>query len=132
MADLRGTWKGTWGGTPLTLVLAEHLDDGEPAGGLYLGSFLLLGERAPMVSGVMTYTSRGEAVSVSVRGWARATGPAAVTLVLAAASPSGNQRLAVTGPVSQRLSGTGASDFRWGPQGPVEIARVEGPPAALR
>jgi hypothetical protein len=123
--DLRGTWTGTWGGTPLSLLITEQADAGDPVRGVYLGTFLVLGERAPTLSGVMTYTRRGEAVSVSVRGWTRA-----VTLVLAAATPDGNQRLALRGAGSERLAGTGESDFRWGPQGMVEIARTAGPPPA--
>src|SRR6266540_3104030 len=85
-SDLRGTWTGTWGGTPLNVVITAQADGGDPAGGVYLGTFLVFGERAPTVSGVMTYTRQGEAVSVSVRGWTRASGRA-VTLVLAAAAP---------------------------------------------
>ena len=129
LPDLRGSWTGTWGGTPLNVLITAQEDVGDPAGGVYLGTFLVLGERAPTVSGVLTYARQGEAVSVSVRGWARASGRA-ISLVLAAAAPDGNLRLALGGASPQRLTGTGKSDFRWGPQGTVEIARTAGPPSS--
>jgi hypothetical protein len=121
--DLRGSWTGTWGGTPLSVLITDQSEDGDSTGGVYLGSYLLLGERSPTLSGVMTYTRKGEAVSVSVRGWTHSSG-GAVAVTLTAAAPDGILRLALRGATPERLAGTGESDFRWGPQGAVQISRT--------
>jgi hypothetical protein len=67
LPDLRGTWKGTWSGTPLTLVILEQ-QEALPVGDVFLGTWHVLGRELPGVSGVLTFIVRGEAVSVNVRG----------------------------------------------------------------
>src|SRR5215471_5473703 len=46
MPDLRGTWKGTWGGAPLTLIILEQRD-GEPADGVTVGPWQVFGRNFP-------------------------------------------------------------------------------------
>src|SRR5262249_61564937 len=46
MPDLRGTWTGTWGGAPVTLVILEQRD-GEPVDGVTVGPWQGLGEDLP-------------------------------------------------------------------------------------
>jgi hypothetical protein len=65
--DLRGTWVGTWGGTPLSIiVIAQDVGTGES--GVVIGSWQLLGQYYPMVNGIMTTTIRGESVSTNMTG----------------------------------------------------------------
>ena len=65
--DLRGTWKGTWGGTPLALLVIDQQGT-VPVGGVTLGPWSLSGDALPALSGVLTFQSAGAAVSVNVRG----------------------------------------------------------------
>jgi hypothetical protein len=123
--DVRGTWTGSWGGSPLSLVVIDQTDDAAESG-IYLGSFLLLGNRTPGVTGVMTSTIAMERVSVNIQGWFGYTGTA-LTLVLRAATGGGDQTLRLTA-IGERLVGTGSSNFRWGPQGRVELTRQVAPP----
>jgi hypothetical protein len=118
--NVKGTWTGTWGGTPMSLVIIDQTDDAAESG-IYLGSFLLLGNRTPAVTGVMTSTIARRMGSVNIQGWFGYTGTA-LTLVLRAATGAGDQRLGLTA-IGDRLVGTGSSNFRWGPQGSVELTR---------
>jgi hypothetical protein len=119
--DLRGTWTGTWGGAPLTLVVTDQTELGAPSG-LYFGSTLVLGQRAPGVSGVITSTIAGQPLSASVNGWLGSSG-AAVTLLLQARTLHGTLQLTLTRLPADRLVGRGESDFPWGPRGDVELSR---------
>src|SRR5205823_14574273 len=65
--DLRGTWKGTWGGTPLALLVIDQQGT-VPVGGVTLGPWSLSGDALPALSGVLTFQSAGAAVSVNARG----------------------------------------------------------------
>jgi hypothetical protein len=120
--DLRGTWSGTWGGTPLRLVIFEQRDAGA-ASGIYVGSWLAVGHRQPGVSGVLTFRNRSEDLSVSAEGWLGASAPG-LRLVVHAAPTDGPQQLTLTLVEPQRFIGTGTSRFRWGPQGAVELTRA--------
>jgi hypothetical protein len=118
--DLRGTWTGTWGGTSLTLFVLEQ--NGESAsGGVAVGSWSLLGERLPGLSGVLTLTVRGEAVSVNVRG-RLGDSNGRLTLVLDQLTTNGAQ-ITLTSVDEHRLAGVGTSRASWEPQGPVELTR---------
>lgn len=119
--DLRGTWQGTWGGTPVTLVLVEQSEFGAYSG-IYLGPVQLLGQRLPGLNGILTSTIRGEAVSISVEGWVGGSGGQS-TVVLSGRMPSGTQALKLTRVEAERLAGTGESTFPGGPQGLVELTR---------
>ncbi len=121
LPDVLGTWTGTWGGTPLTLVITEQKELGAYSG-LYFGPVQLLGQRAPGLTGVMTSTIAGQPVSASLQGWLGATGQR-VSLVLYARTVHGIQQLALTGVEAGRLTGRGDSDFQWGPHGEVELRR---------
>jgi hypothetical protein len=121
MPDLRGTWKGTWGGTPCTLLVIE-----QPAtvasGGIAIGPWPLFADRLPALAGVLTFTVRDEPVSVNVQG--RFGGLSGrLTLVLDGLTPNG-ERLVLTRLSDDRLRGHGTSRPVWEPQGPVELRRV--------
>jgi hypothetical protein len=119
--DLRGSWTGTWGGQPLGLLITEQ---GELVGssGVYWGTTQIFGHRQPGLAGIMTYTSQGRPVSVSVQGWVYYAQPRPV-LVLRSETPDGPQALTLTRVEEQHLAGSGSSHFRWGPQGAVDLAR---------
>jgi hypothetical protein len=118
--DLRGTWTGTWGGTPLALLVIDQQGT-LPVGGVVLGPWSLAGEALPALSGVLTFQSAGAAVSVNVQGrfgdWHDR-----LTLVLDALSPNGEQ-IVLSELTPDRLRGTGTSLPSWEPRGPVELRR---------
>ncbi len=120
--DLTGSWTGTWGGGPLTLLLTEQtIGPGES--GLVLGPWQVLGERYPTVAGVLTTTIRGERVSTNAEGLLGLSG-GAVILTLRARSSAGDQRLTLRLMDRDRLQGAGESQYRWGPQGAAELTRL--------
>ncbi|HEY7648491.1 MAG TPA: hypothetical protein VID04_05755 [Methylomirabilota bacterium] len=120
--DFRGSWTGTWGGGPVRLVITEQ-DDQDWRSGVYVGSWQVLGQRVPGVSGVLTSAIAGDQVSASVKGWLTISARGALTLWLEARSVNGVQRLTLVSGPPDRLAGAGDSDFRWGPRGPIELSR---------
>jgi hypothetical protein len=122
--DLRGTWSGSWGGAPLTLLVTEQ-QEMDSASGVHLGSLQMFGERAPTLSGVMTSTIRGDAVSTSVQGWFGYLN-GTLTLLVRGSTSDGPLELSLTRVEPERLAGTGSSSFRWGPRGHVDLIRRVG------
>jgi len=118
--DLRGTWTGTWGGAPLTLLVLEQ-HEASPGDGVSLGSWHVLGRELPGVSGVLTFTVRGEAISVNVQG-RLGDSNRRLTLVLEPVTVNGGQ-ITLTRLGEHRLAGVGTSQMSWEPQGPVELVR---------
>jgi hypothetical protein len=116
--DLRGTWTGTWAGTPLTLVVLEQAGTVN-SGGVMLGPWSLSGDDLPALSGVLTLQSNGRPTSINVRGrfgdW-----QGRLTLVIEGLTRDGEQ-LVLTEVTRERLRGTGTAIPRWEPQGPVEL-----------
>jgi hypothetical protein len=118
--DLRGTWRGTWGGTPLALLVVDQ-GGTAPTGGVMLGPWSLSGQELPALSGVLTFQSAGTAISVNVQGWLGDSGER-LTLVLDVLTPNG-ARIVLTVLTPDRLRGTGTSLLGWEPRGPVELRR---------
>jgi len=122
--DLRGTWRGTWGGAPITLLVLEQ-GGTTRQGGITVGPWPLTGAGLPALDGVLTYPSDGAPVSVNVRGrfgdW-----NGGFTLVIDALTRDG-QQLVLTRVSPERLGGTGTSRRPWDPEGPVELARTAVP-----
>lgn len=120
LPDLRGTWTGTWGGTPVSLIVLEQ-HEAAPVDGVTIGPWHVLGRELPGVAGVLTFRSSGESVSVNVRGrLGDANGRLA--LVLEPITVNGGH-IALTRIEPNRMAGVGSSPMRWEPQGPVELAR---------
>lgn len=120
--DLRGTWTGTWGGTPVALLIAEQAEAGASAGGLYVGGAHVLGQRQPTVAGVLTFTGPRGTTTTHARGWVGVEARR-VRLLVVATPGAGDMTLdLVLGP-DGRLTGTGQSAFRWGPHGAVTLTR---------
>ncbi len=118
--DLRGTWTGTWGGTPVTLVVLSQ-EEAYDSGTVAVGPWTLAGYPLPGVSGVMTFSIDGKATTVNVRGRV-GDRDGRLTLVLGPLTAHGEQIvLARVG--EDRLRGTGVSRATWEPQGPIELAR---------
>jgi hypothetical protein len=120
--DLRGTWMGTWGGAPATLVVTNQ-DLGHGESGLVLGSWHVLGQPYPTATGVLTSTVNGQMVSTHMNGLISDSGAGPVLTVQARSTTAGDQwiRLRLVG--RERLEGTGESQLNWGPQGPVQLVR---------
>jgi len=127
MPDLRGTWTGTWGGAPVTLVILEQRD-GEPVDGVTVGPWQVLGQDLPAVAGILTVKIRNEMASVNVRG-RLGTSNGRLTLVLEPATVNGGW-ITLTRLDENRLRGSGTSQMSWEPQGPVELVRRPQGPAA--
>jgi hypothetical protein len=120
--DLRGTWTGTWAGTPVTLLIAEQAEGGERAGGFYVGTAHVLGERQPTVAGVLTFRDPTGTTTTHARGWVGVEGRR-LRLLVVATPGAGNLALDLAVEPDGRLVGTGESDFRWGPRGPITLTR---------
>lgn len=119
LPDLRGTWSGTWGGTPLALRVLEQ--GGHGGSSLEVGPWPLFETGLEGVSGTMTYTSAGEALSVGVRGRLGEAGGRLTLVIEPVQTDAPTLVLTVAGP--DRLEGTGVSRLAWHPQGQVELSR---------
>jgi hypothetical protein len=127
MPDLRGTWNGTWGGAPLTLVILDQRD-AEPTDAVSVGPWQVFGRNLPGVSGVLSVKIRSEMVSVNVQGRLGSSN-GRLTLVLEPATVNGGW-ISLTRLDENRLAGTGMAQMSWEPQGPVELIRQPQGPAA--
>ena len=127
--DLRGAWIGSWGGAPLTVLVTEQRS-GHGDSGLVIGPWQVLGQQYPTVSGVLTARIRGEMVSTHMDGLLSDSGGRLVVTVRAR-SAAGDQRLTLRLVAPDRLEGMGDSQYAWGPQGPVQLARQAQPRAAV-
>jgi hypothetical protein len=127
MPDLRGTWNGTWGGAPLTLVILDQRD-AEPIGGVTVGPWQVFGRDLPGVSGILSVAIRNEMVSVNVQGRLGGSN-GRLTLVLAPATVNGGW-ISLTRIEENRLAGAGTAQMSWEPRGPVELIRQPQGPAA--
>jgi hypothetical protein len=120
--DLLGTWRGTWGGEPLVLlVTGQHEDTGYS--GVFVGGAQIFGQRRPGISGVLTSTIRGAAVSSRAAGWFGRDATGRQVLLIQTDTPDGGQRLTLARVSESQLQGMGESDFRWGPKGPAQLTR---------
>jgi hypothetical protein len=120
--DMRGTWRGTWGGAPVALLITDQ-QTAAGYSGLYVGNYQVLGHERPGVSGILTSQIDKAQTSVRAGGWFGGVGNQ-LTLVIVADSPSGQQRITVRPDGPDRLVGMGESSFRWGPSGPIELRRT--------
>jgi hypothetical protein len=120
--DLVGTWRGTWGGEPLVLLLTDqNVDTGYS--GIFVSADHLLGSRRPGISGVLTSTIRGAPISSRAEGWLGTDARGRLVLLVQTETPDGLQRLTLARTTEDELQGTGESSFRWGPKGPARLTR---------
>ena len=120
--DLVGTWRGTWGGAPAALLITQQTADSGYSG-VFVGNYQLGGPNRPGISGVLTSTIRGEAVSARAEGWAGNDAAGRLLLLVHSESPAGVQRLTLARVSPDQLQGTGDSTFGWGPRGPARLTR---------
>lgn len=120
--DLIGTWRGTWDGEPVTLLVTEQTADAGYSG-IFVSADHLMGPRRPGVSGVLTSTIRGAAVSSRAEGWLGNDASGRLVLLVQTETPDGLQRLTLARVGDDQLQGTGESSFRWGPKGPARLTR---------
>jgi hypothetical protein len=117
--DLRGTWAGTWAGSPLMLVVTSQQD--VATSDVTIGPWPIGGHVGPGITGVLTYAAAGRPTSVNVTGRLGGLG-GRPTLVLQPAGQIG-QFMTLTVMDSNRLIGMGRSHAQWDPEGPVELVR---------
>jgi len=128
LPDLRGTWTGTWAGTPVTLVILDQ-SDAAPVEGVSVGPWQVFGRNLPGVSGILTVKIRSEMVSINVQG-RLGTSNGRLALELVPATVNGGW-ISLTRLGENRMIGTGVGQMSWEPRGPVElIRRPPGPPPA--
>lgn len=120
--DMLGTWRGTWGGEPVVLLVTDQAADAGYSGIFVSGSHVL-GPRRPGVAGVLTSTIRGAPVSSRAEGWLGNDASGRLVLLVQAEGPDGAQRLTLARVADDQLQGTGESTFRWGPRGPARLTR---------
>jgi hypothetical protein len=121
-SDIRGSWRGTWGGAPASLLITDQ-ETQAGYSGLYVGNYQVLGNQRPGVSGILTSQIDKEQTSVHAYGWFGGL-EGEPTLRIIADSPSGQQRLTLRPYGPDRLIGMGESSFAWGPVGPIQLMRV--------
>jgi hypothetical protein len=119
--DMRGTWRGTWGGEPAALLITDQQTTGYS--GLYVGNYQVFGHERPGVSGIVTSQIDKAQTSVRAAGWFGGVGNQ-LTLVIVADSPILQQRITVRLDGPDRLVGMGESSSAWGPSGPIELRRA--------
>ena len=120
--DMHGSWRGTWGGAPAALLITDQQTSAGYSG-IYVGSYQVFGHERPGVSGILTSQVENAQTSVRAAGWFGGAGNQ-LTLVILTDSPSGQQRITVRPDGPDRLIGIGESNFRGGPNGPIELRRV--------
>jgi hypothetical protein len=120
--DIVGTWRGTWGGEPAALLVTDQTAEAAHSG-VFAGGYQILGQRRPGLSGVLTSTIRGAAVSSRAEGWLGHDARGRLLLVVQTDTPDGQQRLTLARVSEDELQGTGESSFRWGPKGPARLTR---------
>jgi hypothetical protein len=129
MPDLSGTWKGTWGGAPTTLVVFKRSEAafvGQALGGLYNFAQAVVGQNDGDVTGTLSTDGRAGPLSVSVAGRLGVFNNR-LTLVLNARPGFGvndYQELVFTTVTPTELVGSGTSTMQWGPSGPVDLKRA--------
>jgi hypothetical protein len=127
--DLSGTWKGTWGGTPATLVLfkkSEAAFVGQALTGMYNFAQAVVGQNDGDVKGTLSTSGAAGPLSVGVAGRLGVFNNR-LTLVLNARPGFGindYQELVFTTVTAQELQGSGSSTMQWGPNGPVDLKRA--------
>jgi hypothetical protein len=120
--DLLGTWTGTWGGAPASLVVTEQ-QLGHGDSGLVVGPWQVLGQRYPTATGVLTSTINGQMLSTHMTALVSDSGAGPVLTVQASSTAAGDQWIQVRLVGRDRLEGTGDSQLGWGPRGPVLLER---------
>jgi hypothetical protein len=121
--DLVGTWRGTWAGEPVSLLIISQTPDIGDYSGVFIAGYQVLGPRRPGISGVLTSTIRGEAVSSRAEGWIGNDATGRLLLLVQSESPAGFQYLTLARVTPSQFAGSGESSFSWGPRGPAELTR---------
>ena len=127
--DLSGTWKGTWGGAPTTLVIfkkSEAAFVGQALSGLYNFAQTVVGQGDSEVKGTLSTDGKAGPLSVSASGRLGVFNNQ-LTLVLTAQPGFGirdYQELVFTTVTPERLAGNGTSTMQWGPAGPIDLTRT--------
>ena len=127
--DLSGTWRGTWGGAPTTLVIFKRSEAAfvdQALSGFSNFAQTVVGHNDGEVRGTLSTDGRAGPLSLSVSG-RMGIFNGRLTLVLNG-KPGWNwndsQELVFTTVTPNQLSGTGTSTMQWGPAGPIYLTRA--------
>jgi hypothetical protein len=121
--DLLGTYVGTWGGVPTTLVIKNY-GEAAPDSGLFLGSLSVGGPSQMQISGIVIHPSpQGPLQSTFSARVGYMDGQLILALSLPTMDPLENfaeLSLAVQG---DTLVGKAERDYPQGPKGPIKLVR---------
>jgi hypothetical protein len=120
---LAGTYVGTWGGSPTTLVI-QGFGNAPPESGVFLGSVSIGGSSAMQVSGIITHPSaQGPVENTFTARVGYMAGQLILVMNLPTMDPMENfaeLSLAVDG---DALVGKAERDYPQGPKGPIRLVR---------
>src|SRR5262245_30664250 len=125
--NLIGTYVGTWGGQPTTLVI-QNYGAAQPEAGLFLGSMSVGGMPEMVVSGTISHPSpQGPLESTFSARVGYVEGKLILSLSLPTTNPMSpfeELPLAVEGEgQAQTLVGKAEHDYPEGPRGPIRLTR---------
>lgn len=125
--NLMGTYVGTWGGVPTTLVI-QSSGTAPPQGGLFLGSLAVGGLPQQSVSGTISHPGPDGPLAST---FTARVGYIGSKLILVLSLPTTNDMevfeelsLAVEG---DALVGKAGRDYPQGPRGPIRLVRQRPP-----
>ena len=126
--DLSGTWRGTWGGAPTTLVIFRRSESafvGQALSGFSNFAQSVVGQNDGEVRGTLSTDGRAGPLSLSVSG-RMGIFNGRLTLVVNG-QPGWNwndsQELVFTTVTPQQMTGTGTTTQQWGPSGAIDLKR---------
>jgi hypothetical protein len=126
--DLSGTWRGTWGEAPTTLVIFKKSERGfvsQALSGYSNFAQAAVGENDAEVKGTLSTDGKAGPMSVAVAGRMGMFNNR-LTLVLTGQpgwSWNDYQELVLTTVTPEQLAGNGTSTVQWGPSGPINLKR---------
>jgi hypothetical protein len=129
--DLLGTYVGTWGAQPTTLVI-QNYGAAQPQAGLFLGSMSVGGMPEMVVSGIISHPGpQGPLESTFTARVGYVEGKLILSLNLPTTNPMSpfeELPLAVEGEgQAQTLVGKAEHDYPEGPRGPIRLVRQQKP-----
>jgi hypothetical protein len=123
--DLSGTWTGTWGGQPTTLVIQGQGSE-QPQEGLFVGTIsvdaLLSAQQQATVSGTITHPGPSGPLSSTFTGRVDYVA-GQLTLLLNLPTFNEFQEIALAVEGNERLVGAAARDIPEGPRGAIRLVR---------
>jgi hypothetical protein len=126
--DLSGTWRGTWGGAPTTLVIFKRSEAAfvsQALSGFSNFAQTVVGHNDGEVRGTLSTDGRAGPLSLSVSG-RMGIFNGRLALVLNGQpgwSWNDSQELVFTTVTPQQMTGSGTTTQQWGPNGAIDLTR---------